>query len=169
MASVQHKNEHPTACCGHTCRPSGLPTKRERVAPRAPQGWRAGSERATTLVEVTLAVVILAIVISGAVSFLVSGRCTVEYAAKQRTAGEIGMERLERARSLGYAALVDDEDTVDVDGTTYTWTLTVSDSLANPSDPGSAYKILEVSTDWPTSKNSPVALRSAVAPWSRSE
>ena len=140
-----------------------LMPKRESVSPPATQGWRAGSDRATTLVEVMFAVLILAMVITGAVSFLVSGRSVVEYSAKQRTAGEIGMERLERARVLPYALLADDEGTLDLDGTTYTWTLTVTDDVADPGDPGSAYKILEASTDWPTSKNSPVVLRTAVA------
>ena len=117
-----------------------------------------------TLVEVMLAVVILAIVMTGAVAFLASGRGIVEYSAKQRTAGEIGMEQLERARVLPYALLADDGGTLDLDGTTYTWTLTVTNDVADPSDPGSAYKILEASTDWPTSKSNPVVLRTAVTP-----
>ena len=142
---------------------TGLVSRQEYVSPLAAQGWRAGSDRAMTLVEVMLAVVIIAIVMTGAVAFLVSGRGAVEYAAKQRTAGEIGTEQLERARALPYATLANDEGTLDLDGTTYTWTLTVTDDVADPGDTGSAYKILEASTDWPTSKNRPVVLRTAVA------
>ena len=111
-----------------------------------------------------VSVVILAIVVIGAVAFLAAGRRTVEFAARQRTAAQIGQERLERARALGYAGVTDDKGSVTVESIRYTWTLTVRSVLADPADSGSAYKTLEVSVDWPASNNNAVVVRSAMAP-----
>jgi len=117
-----------------------------------------------SLIEVMTAMVILAFVLTGAVAFVVSGRNMVEYAAKQRTAAQIGMERLEHARNTGYGAVANASDTLLLDGTSYTWTLTVTNAQADPADAGSSYKILEMSVDWPTSRNDPVVLRTAMSP-----
>ena len=88
----------------------------------------------------------------------------MEWAAKQRTAAQIALERLERARAVGFAALADSSGNVFVDGTQYSWVLTVAASLADPVDPDSTYKEVEVSVDWPTSQGQAVVFRTAVAP-----
>ena len=117
-----------------------------------------------TLIEVLVAVTIIAIVVVGAVAFVVNSRIAVELAGKRRTATQVAAERLERARGSGYAAVANAAGTLYLDGTTYTWTLTVFTVLADPADAGSAYKLVEVSVNWPTSDGSPVVLRTAISP-----
>ena len=117
-----------------------------------------------TVVEVLVAVTVVTVVLFGAVAFLVNGRTRVELAGKQRTASQVAADRIERARALGYDGVKDDEGNVELDGTTYTWTLTVATALADPADSKSTYKIVEVSVDWPTSGNDPVVLRTAMSP-----
>ena len=93
-----------------------------------------------------------------------TGRTRVEWAAQQRTAAQIARERLERARSLGYASLAKDKGQVFVDTTLYSWTLTVTSHLADPADGSTTYKQVEARVDWPTSLGQPVVLRTGVAP-----
>jgi len=120
--------------------------------------------QAMTLVEVIVAVTVLTVVVWGAVAFMVSGRTRVEWATKQRTAAQIALERLERARAAGFVALADNSGNLFVDGTQYSWVLTVASSLADPVDMDSTYKKVEVSVDWPTSQGQAVVFRTAVAP-----
>ena len=147
-------------------------------ATRRHGGWRQGREmtgtpicgrkrrrdEGMTLIEVLMAALILAVVVFGAVAFMMSGRSTVERAGKERMAVEIASERLERARAGGYDAIAAGEDEIVVDGTTYTWTLAVSEVRADPADPGSLCKHVEVTVDWPTSQGRAVVLRTAVSP-----
>ena len=125
---------------------------------------KPGAQAAMTLVEVMVAAAILVVVVFGAFSFVVSGRTTIEVAGQERTAVQIGADRLDRARAGGYDTLVDDGNAVTVDGTTYSWTLTVREMRADPGDPGSLYKQLEMTVDWSTSRGRPVVLRTAVSP-----
>lgn len=125
---------------------------------------RATRCHAMTLVEVMVAVTVLTVVVWGTVASMVSGRTRVEWAAKQRTAAQIALERLERARAVGFAALADSSGNLFVDGTQYSWVLTVAASLADPVDTDSTYKEVEVSVDWPTSQGQAVVFRTAVAP-----
>jgi len=139
--------------------------KNVRATRRGPGRFeRAARESGVSLVEVMVSVVVLAVVVIGAVAFFAAGRRTVEFAARQRTATQIGQERLERARALGYAGVADDNGSVTVEDVRYTWTLTATPVLADPADSGSVYKTLEVSVDWPASDNHPVVVRSAMSP-----
>jgi len=117
-----------------------------------------------TLIEVLVAVTILAVLTWGTVAFLTGCRISVERANQRRAATQIAVAQLEQARTAAYAALVDTSGTTSLNGTTYTWTLDVTETLADPADPNSLYKQLAVTVDWPNDAGSPVVLVSARAP-----
>jgi len=128
------------------------------------RAWRVSRrDRAMTLVEVMIAVLILAVVAVGAVAFFLRGRMAIEHSACRRTAAQIARERLERARSAGYEALAGRTSTIVLDGTTYTSTLNVRNALADPADGLSHYKIADVSVDWPGAQSNPVYVRTAIS------
>lgn len=122
---------------------------------------RRRTESGISLVEVVVAIVILAVVILGAVTFMATGRVGVERATQKRAAAQLAAERLERARAGGYDALDDDDGTTTYNSVTYTWTLTVTTLRADPVDPDSMYKQMEVSVTW-TGAPAPVVVRSAM-------
>ena len=124
---------------------------------------RSGSESAVTLVEVMIAVLILAVVAVGAVAFFLNGRTAIENSACRRVAAQLAKERLERSRNAGYDALADDSNAVVFDGTTYTWTLEVTSALADPADSLSGYRIVDITVDWPGSQDEPVFVRTAIS------
>ena len=125
---------------------------------------RRGCDEAITLVELMVTVVILTAVVFGTVAFIVSGRTTVERAGQDRAAVQLATERLDRARAGGYDALAGGQGTVYMEGTTYTWIITVTTARADPADSNSIYKRAEITVDWPTSRGRPVMLRTAVSP-----
>jgi len=130
----------------------------------AHSGRRAAGRSGLTLVEVLVAVVVLAIVVIGTAAFLAHGRGAVECAAQRRTATQVANERKEMARSAGYAALADGSGLTTVDGVQYNWTVEVTVAQADPGDAGSFYKRLVITVDWPTSGSDPVVLSSALGP-----
>jgi len=117
-----------------------------------------------TLVEVMVAAMVLFVVVWGTVAFLVSARTTVERAGQERTAAEIAADQLERARAAGYGALTNGTANVVLDGTSYTWTLTVATAQADPADGNSVYKSIDMSVDWLTSSGRPVVVRTSMSP-----
>ena len=128
------------------------------------RSWRRSRrDCAMTLVEVMIAVLILAVVAVGSVAFFLRGRTAIENSACRRAAAQIAMERLEGARTTGYDALAGGTSTIVLDGTTYTSTLSVGNALADPSDSDSLYKIVDVSVDWPGAQNNPVYVRTAIS------
>jgi type II secretion system protein I len=115
------------------------------------------------MVEVIVAIVILAVVVIGLMPFMATGRIGVERAAQKRVAVQIAAERLERGRAGGYPALANASGSVVRDGLTYNWTLTVTTLRADPADAASSYKQAEVSVTW-IGAPAPVIVRTAVAP-----
>ena len=116
------------------------------------------------MVEVVVAIVILAVVVIGLMPFMATGRIGVERAAQKRVALQIAAERLERGRAGGYPALANASGSVVRDGLTYNWTLTVTTPLrADPADAASTYKHAEVSVTW-TGAPAAVIVRTAVSP-----
>lgn len=117
-----------------------------------------------TLIEVMVAILVLAAVVIGAAAFFSTGRGVVEQAAQRRTAAQVAKERNELARAGGYDALSSGSDDVTLDGVTYTWTLTVTAVRADPADSGSTYKQMSMVVDWPMSRGNPVTVPTAMAP-----
>jgi len=124
----------------------------------------AAGTRALSLVEVLVACLILAIVVTGGVAFSTSGRTRVLRSGQQRAASQIAMERLERARAEGYDNVDYDCGAVTLDGTEYEWHLYAFPATADPADSESTYKVLEVWVSWPGSGNDSVVLYSALSP-----
>ena len=119
---------------------------------------------ALSLVEVMVAVIVLTVVVTGAVAFMTSGRTKVVWAGQHRVAAQIGMERIERARAVGYSSLDYDSVSTTVDGTQYDWQLSASEYLADPADSNSAYKRIEVNVSWTGTGDDSVTLHTAVSP-----
>jgi Tfp pilus assembly protein PilV len=117
-----------------------------------------------TMVEVMMAVLILFVVFWGTIAFVTSGRVRAVHSGQCRTAVQLASERLEIARGQGYAGVQAGAGTVDLDGSNYTWTVSVANAIADPYDANSAYRTVEVTVDWPTSLGETVTLRSAIAP-----
>ena len=125
---------------------------------------RSAREGGLTLIEVMVAIVVLAVAVIGAAAFLAAGSRTVARASQQRTAAQVAHMKLEAARAGGYPALANSNGTETVDGIVYTWGIVVATTLADPADAGSAYKRMTATVDWPTSGDNPVIVESAMAP-----
>lgn len=125
---------------------------------------RATGAGALSLVEVLVAVVVLTVVVTGAVAFMTSGRKKVVWAGQHRVAAQIAMERIERARAAAYDSLNYDYGDTTVADTRYDWSLYAVESLADPGDTDSTYKLVEVSVSWTGNGNEPVVLHSAISP-----
>jgi len=132
--------------------------------PYRPMYRRSPRVQGITLVEVMVALIVLAVVVIGAAAFFAAGRGTIEESAQRRTAAQVGQQQLEIARAGGYEALADAEGTATVDGVEYSWTLTVTGALADPGDAESGYKQMCMVVDWPRSRGSPVTIETAMAP-----
>ena len=133
--------------------PYGLPIKS-----------RSARDGGLTLVEVMVAIIVLAVAVIGAAAFLAAGSRTVARASQQRTAAQVAHMRLEAARAGGYPALANSSGAETVDGMVYTWEIVVVTTLADPADAGSAYKRMTATVDWPVSGDDPVIVESAMAP-----
>lgn len=118
---------------------------------------------ALSLVEIMVAISLLVVVAWGGMAFLVNERVVVDHAARERTAAQVGWERLERARAIGYAALTGGSGTTTVNGMDYRWTLSVTATTADPGDVNSRIKDVQVAVTWPNSPGA-LVLRTAVAP-----
>jgi len=125
---------------------------------------RATGTRALSLVEVLVAVLILTIVVAGGVAFATSGRKRVVLSGQHRAAAQIAMERIERARALGYDSVDYDYGAVTLDGTQYEWHFYAFQTTADPGDSESVYKTLEVWVMWPGCGSDAVVLYSAMSP-----
>jgi len=125
---------------------------------------RAAGVQGITLVEVMVALVVLAVVVIGAAAFFSAGRGAIEESAQRRTAAQIAQQQLELARAGGYEALAGAAGTATVDDVEYSWTLAVTMALADPGDADSGYKQMSIVVDWPRSRGSPVMVETAMAP-----
>ena len=139
------------------------PRYRGRVHPsrRAPRGRR---DSGTTLVEIMVAIVILAVLVIGATAFLHTGRSSVRTAECRRTAAQVANERKELAHGLGYAAVSAGDGIVTVDSVQYRWLTTVTPVLADPDDPGSTYKRVDIRVTWEGANADWVYVTTAVSP-----
>jgi Tfp pilus assembly protein PilV len=132
-------------------------------------GWagrpaqRAETRSGHTLLEALIAVVVLSIVVFGAAAFMQAGAVVVDKAQVLRTATQVAQDRLEQAKALAYASIVNASGTATVSGQTYSWTITVTTAQADPGDAASTYKIIHCNVTHAGTGQS-VAVRSAVAP-----
>jgi len=125
---------------------------------------RATARRGMTLIEVLVAVTILTVLVWGTVAFLTNCRVSVERANQRRAAAQVAIAQLEEARAVPYAALDDDSGTTALNGTSYTWSLDVTETQADPADPNSLYKEMTVTVEWANDAGAPVVVASARAP-----
>ena len=121
---------------------------------------RHSGERGVTMVEVVVAMIILATAVFGAVACISNGRIFVERAAQQRAAAHVALARIEAVRTLDAPA--DDSGTVTLDGTTFSWTLDVTSLTSDPADENSLYRQLSVTVSWSNDGNNPVLITSAM-------
>jgi len=125
---------------------------------------RRSSGSGVTLVEVMVALLVLAVIAIGAAAFYSTGRVAIQESAQRRTAAHIARRQLELARAAGYTALADGEGTTTADDVEYSWTLTVAAVLADPADGDSVYKRMRMVVDWPQSRGVPVTVETAMTP-----
>ena len=125
---------------------------------------RAAGIQGISLVEVMVALVVLAVIVIGAAAFFSGGRGTIEESAQRRTAAQIAHQQVELARAGGYEALAGAGGTATVDDVEYSWTLVVTVGQADPGDADSSYKQMRIVVDWPRLRGSPVAVETAMAP-----
>ncbi len=116
-----------------------------------------------SLFEVMLALTILIIVVWGTAGFLSNGRMTVERSGMGVIAAQVAAEHVERTRNLAYTAMASGNGSETVNGTVYTWVLTVTNAQADPSDAGSTFKQIGVKLSWPAVPTPATILSTAAA------
>lgn len=148
-----------------------------RSIPLPRPGPRAVGRRGHSLAEAMVAVVIIAVVVLGAVSFMQASSITVDKAMLLRTATELAQYKLEQTKGLAYASIVTNTAgaNVVIGGQTYKWEIivTAGSEAADPradttvsTNTGhtrSYYKIIDSRVTC-LDTNQIVLVRSAVAP-----
>jgi len=116
-----------------------------------------------SLFEVMFALTILVIVVWGTAGFLSNGRMMVERSGMGVIAAQVAAEHVERTRDLAYATMAGGNGTETVNGTLYTWVVTVTNAQADPADAGSTFKQICVTLSWPAAPAASTFLSTAAA------
>jgi Tfp pilus assembly protein PilV len=115
-----------------------------------------------SLFEVMFALTILIIAVWGTAGFLSNGRMMVERSGMGIIAAQVAAEHVDRTRDLAYAAMAGGNGTETVNGTVYTWVVTVTNVQADPADAGSTFKQIGVTLSWPAAPTAATFLTTAV-------
>ena len=116
-----------------------------------------------SLFEAVMALAVLIVVVWGTAGFLGNGRMMVERSGMRVIAAQVAAEKVERARDTAYAAIAGSNGTETVNGTVYTWVVTVTNAQADPADPNSTFKQIAVALSWPARPNAATVLSTAAA------